>query len=190
MGRERFLEGEVVFLSEIESSDAALFIRVMDDEEVRVLARSRRDVMNDGNVVKMLENLQRREEGFVVHRRDDGSAIGYALILDRDEYNREASLAISIAGEENRAKGFGRDAMRLLLKHAFIDLNLESVYLSAYEYNRRALGLYESMGFKPVGRRRHSRIIGNKIYDEIILDMIAAEYFSLYGDAEMEKYKL
>lgn len=190
MGRERFLNGEVVFLSEIESSDAALFIRVMDDEEVRVLARSRRDVMNDGNVTKMLENLQRREEGFVVHRKDDGSAIGYALILDRDEYNREASLAISIAGEENRGKGFGRDAMKLLLKHAFIDLNLESVYLSAYEYNRRALGLYESLGFKPAGRRRHSRIIGNKIYDEIILDMIAAEYFSLYGDAEMGKYGL
>lgn len=190
MGKERFLEGEVAFLSEIDSSDAALFMRVMDDEEVRVLARSRRDVMNEANTAKMLENLQRHEEGFVVHRRDDGLAIGYALILDRDEYNREASLAISIAGEENRGKGFGRDAMKLLLKHAFIDLNLESVYLSAYEYNRRALRLYESLGFKLVGKRRHSRIIGNRIYDEIILDMIAAEYFALYGDAEMEKYKL
>ncbi|MHB9004905.1 MAG: GNAT family N-acetyltransferase, partial [Coriobacteriia bacterium] len=82
----------------------------------------------------------------------------------------------------------GQDAIKLLLKHAFINLNLESVYLGVYEYNKAAIHVYEKVGFKFVGKRRHSRIIGNRIYDEVLMDMIAEEYFALYGDAEMETY--
>ncbi len=186
----KFLEGEKVYLSEIRSEDIEVFVRIMNTEDARILARSRRDVMNDANAKEMVENLQKREEGFIIRRVADDEAIGYGLLMDRDEYNREAMLAITIGDARDRGRGFGREAIRLLLKHAFIDLNLESVFLGVYEYNAAAIHVYEKAGFKYVGKRRHSRIVGNRIYDEVIMDMIAEEYFPLYGDAEMKKYGL
>lgn len=188
MNSTKFLVGEKIYLSEIRSEDVALFVRVMNEEDARVLARSRRDVMNEANAKEMVENLQTREEGFVIRRNGDDEAIGYGLLMDKDLYNREAMLAITIGDRENRGKGYGQEAIKLLLKHAFINLNLESLYLGVYEYNAAAIHVYEKVGFKLVGRRRHSRIIGNRIYDEVVMDMVADEYFSLYGDAEMEKY--
>ena len=190
MNVTKFLVGEKVYLSEIRSEDSEVFIRIMNEEDARILARSRRDVMNDANAKGMVENLQKHEEGFIIRRVADDEAIGYGLLMDKDLYNREAMLAITIGDRENRGKGFGQDAIKLLLKHAFIDLNLESVHLGVYEYNETAIHVYEKVGFKLVGKRRHSRIIGNRIYDEVLMDMIAEEYFALYGDAEMEKYGL
>jgi len=190
MSSERFLEGLKIYLSPIGSEDAELFVRFMNKEDVRILARSRRDVMNDANVKGMMEELQKREEGFIIRRMADDVAVGYGLLLDRDQYNREAMLAISIGDAENRGKGYGEEAIRLLLKHAFIDLNLESVHLGVYEYNKAAIHVYGKAGFKVAGKRRHARIIGNRIYDEVIMDIIAEEYFQLYGDSEMDKYGL
>ncbi|HWP68640.1 MAG TPA: GNAT family protein [Rectinemataceae bacterium] len=190
MSVERFLEGEKIYLSTIESEDMAVFIKVMNSEDVRILARSRRDVMNEANAREMLENLMKREEGFIIRRKADDEAIGYGLLMDRDEYNREVMLAITIGDKGDRGRGFGEDAVRLLLKHAFIDLNMESVHLGVYEYNTSAIRVYEKAGFKFVGKRRHARIIGNKFYDEVVMDIVSSEYFALYGDKEMGKYGL
>jgi len=84
--------------------------------------------------------------------------------------------------------GVGGEAIKLLMKHAFIDLNLESLYLSAYEYNKPARRLYEKAGFKFVGKRRNAVIVGNRRGDEVIMDMIADEYFALYGDGALQRW--
>ncbi|MHB9004906.1 MAG: GNAT family N-acetyltransferase, partial [Coriobacteriia bacterium] len=88
--------GEKVYLSEIRSEDSEIFIRIMNEEDARILARSRRDVMNDANAKAMVENLQKHEEGFIIRRVADEEAIGYGLLMDKDLCNREAMLAITI----------------------------------------------------------------------------------------------
>jgi RimJ/RimL family protein N-acetyltransferase len=169
------------------TSDVEIFMRCMNEETARMFARSRRDVMNDLNSREMLERLLKHDEAFIVRTVADDRAIGYALILDRDQLNREAMLSITLGEEEDRGKGYGTEAMLLLLEHSFLSLNLESVYLGVYEYNKRAVHLYEKIGFKLVGRRRHSRIIGSRIYDEFVMDMISDEYFQLYGNKALAR---
>jgi len=185
-----FLEGKNVFLSPVMLDDASFIMDCMNNDEVRILARSRRDVINEANIKGIVEDLQKNREGFIVWKKIEQERIGYGLLLDQDQYNREAMLAISLGKAENRGKGYGSEAIELLLKHGFINLNLESIYLGVYEYNVSAIKAYEKVGFKYVGKRRHSRIIGNRIYDEIIMDMISEEYFQLYGNEEMNKYNL
>jgi RimJ/RimL family protein N-acetyltransferase len=138
----------------------------------------------------MVERLQKDEEGFIICKKEKDQKIGYALIMDKDLYNREASLAIVIGKKEDRGQGFGEETIKMVLKHAFIDLNLESIYLGVYDYNVKAIRLYEKVGFKYVGRRRHAKILGNRMYDEIIMDMVSEEYFRMYGNEEIEQYKL
>jgi len=188
MGNIRVLESEKVYLSPIGMDDVYMFMFFMNKEDVRVLARSRRDLLNELNTKEMVEKLLKQEESFLIYRKDNDEKIGYALIMDRDEYNREASIALVIGKKENRGKGFGKDAMLLLLKHGFINLNLESMFLGVYEYNKSAIALYEHLGFKLVGKRRNAKILGNKKYNEVIMDLISEEYFELYGKKEMESY--
>jgi RimJ/RimL family protein N-acetyltransferase len=75
------------------------------------------------------------------------------------------------------------------MKHGFIGLNLESLFLEVFEYNSAAIKLYEDVGFKYVGKRRNSRIVGNEKYDTIIMDMISEEYFKIYKNNEVESRK-
>jgi RimJ/RimL family protein N-acetyltransferase len=188
MSDSMFLEGEKVYLNPIKLDDMQIMIRFMNNENIRVFARSRRDSMNEMNTKSMLENMLKNEEGFIIYRKMDHEKIGYGLIMGRDEYNREAMLGISIEDKQNRGKGFGIESIKLLLKHGFINLNLESMYLGVYEYNDTAIKVYEKVGFKHVGKRRNAKIIGNKKYSEVIMDMISEEYFELYGNSEFSKY--
>ena len=188
MSALKFLENDRVYLSPIGAEDIAFFIESMNDEDVRVLARSRRDVMNEVNAKEMVENLQKDEEGFIIRRKDDDERIGYGLIVDHDKYNRQASLALVIGKKENRGIGFGGEAIKLLMKHAFIDLNLESLYLSVYEYNKPAMRLYEKVGFKFVGKRRNAVIVGNRRCDEVLMDMVSDEYFERYGEGALRRW--
>jgi RimJ/RimL family protein N-acetyltransferase len=190
MGLNKFMESERLFLAPISIDDVSTFMDCMNDEETRILARSRRDIINELNGKEMVERLQKDEEGFIICKKENDQKIGYTLIMDKDLYNREASLAIVIGKKENRGKGFGEETMKMVLKHAFIDLNLESIYLGVYEYNVKAIKLYERVGFKHVGKRRHAKILGNKMYNEVIMDMVSEEYFKLYGNEEMGKYTL
>jgi RimJ/RimL family protein N-acetyltransferase len=188
MDRTRFLEGELVYLTPLELEDADPIMRFMNDKDVLILARSRRDAMNGENTRVMIEKLQKDAEGFIIAVRNDDLKIGYALIMDRDEYNREASIALVIGDKSNRGKGYGEEALKLLLKHGFVNLNLESMYLDVYEYNVAAIRLYEKLGFKYVGRRRHAKIIGDRKYDEVIMDIVAEEYFSLYCGFDIKPF--
>jgi RimJ/RimL family protein N-acetyltransferase len=182
MSEPMFLEGEKVFLNPIKNDDLQAMMEFMNNENIRILARSRRDAMNETNTKSMIDEMQKNDEVFIIFKKADKEKIGYALIMDIDEYNREAMLGISIEDKQNRGKGFGNESIKLLLKHGFINLNLESMYLGVYEYNESAIHVYEKIGFKHVGKRRNAKIIGNKKYNEVIMDMISDEYFELYGN--------
>jgi RimJ/RimL family protein N-acetyltransferase len=83
--------------------------------------------------------------------------IGNVHLTDVDWIARQACVGIFIGEEQDRAHGYGRQALRLLLRHAFGDLGLRRVYLTVLEDNHRALRVYEQCGFAIEGRlRRHA----------------------------------
>ncbi len=47
--------------------------------------------------------------------------------------------------------GYGKEAMNLLLDYSFSELNLHKVYLRVFSFNKRAICLYESLGFEKEG---------------------------------------
>jgi RimJ/RimL family protein N-acetyltransferase len=68
--------------------------------------------------------------------------------------------------------------VRLLLDYGFNLLNLNSVMLGTFAFNRRAIHCYERVGFRVVGRRRQARIIGDVKHDAILMDILAEEFKS------------
>jgi RimJ/RimL family protein N-acetyltransferase len=77
--------------------------------------------------------------------------------LDLDVVNwpgRDAFVGLGIGETEYWSKGYGTDAMNVLLQFAFTEINLRRVSLSVFEYNPRAIRSYEKAGFRHEGRAR------------------------------------
>jgi diamine N-acetyltransferase len=65
-----------------------------------------------------------------------------------------------------------------VLDFAFTGLSLNSVLLSAFAYNQRALRVYEKAGFRVIGRWRQAHWIGGRSHDVVFMDCLAADFIS------------
>jgi RimJ/RimL family protein N-acetyltransferase len=106
--------------------------------------------------------------------------IGRCLLFAVNMVDRSAMAGIVIGEKSYWGKGYGFEAMALLLDYAFNLLNLNSVMLGTYDFNKRAIRCYEKLGFRTIGRRRQARIIGNRKFDTVLMDILAEEFDSVY----------
>ena len=93
-----------------------------------------------------------------------------------NRYSREAFVGIMIGDRKDWNKGYGTDAMRVLLGYAFTELNLRRVSLTANGYNPRALRAYEKAGFKQEGQLREILLREGKRWDEITMGVLRDEW--------------
>ena len=68
--------------------------------------------------------------------------------------NRCARFGIFMGEKSFWNQGYGTEATRLMLKHAFETLNLNRIFLHVYETNPRAIRAYEKVGFVKEGLLR------------------------------------
>ena len=179
--------GNKVYLNPKHEDDIPILANHMNEDRIKIFGRNSGTAVYEKNMKERFGKKE-NEESYTIFRKDNDCIIGDVAIHFIDTYNRSGMLGIAIYGDENRGKGYGKEAILLMLRHAFIDMNFESIYLGTWEYNKPAVHLYEKIGFKVIGRKRHSRILGNKYYDEIMMDMISEEYFKMYGNEEIRKY--
>lgn len=76
-------------------------------------------------------------------------------------------------------KGYGSEAINWVLDWAFKYANVHKVEIGAVSYNDRAAHLYEKLGFKPEGRRRHVVFVNRQWYDIIEFGMLEDEWEAL-----------
>lgn len=89
--------------------------------------------------------------------REGDQHIGNVHLTNIDWISRHAGVGIFIGEEEHWSKGYGQQAMRLILRHAFHDLGLRRVYLTVLDDNPRAIRTYEKCGFIVEGKlRKHT----------------------------------
>jgi RimJ/RimL family protein N-acetyltransferase len=81
-----------------------------------------------------------------------GLHIGNIAYFDIEEGTREAQMGIMIGDRAYWSRGYGMEAIQLLLGHVFGQNGLESVYLRTLEWNIRAQRCFSKCGFIPVGR--------------------------------------
>ena len=97
-------------------------------------------------------------------------------LKDINWINRSAELGIFIGDKEFRGKGYGTEAIQLLLDYGFRYLNLNSVTLALLGVNERAYNCYLKCGFKYSGRDRNAIFLNGCYYDKIHMDILASEF--------------
>jgi RimJ/RimL family protein N-acetyltransferase len=91
---------------------------------------------------------------FLIYTLEEGRLIG-EVGLDAPQWEHgDAFIGIGLGERDYWGKGYGSEAMRLIVRFAFNELNLERVSLSVFDYNPRAIRSYEKVGFKEEGRER------------------------------------
>lgn len=85
-------------------------------------------------------------------------------------------VGIGLGEREFWGKGYGTDAMRIILRYAFTELNLQRVTLDVFEYNPRGVRSYEKVGFVHEGRERGSLLRDGRRWDLIFMGILRADW--------------
>ncbi len=91
----------------------------------------------------------------------------------------EAIVGIGIGQKDDWGKGYGTDAMRIILRYAFAELNLRRVTLDVFEYNQRGVRSYEKAGFTVEGRMREMIFREGRRWDLIFMGILREEWMKL-----------
>lgn len=115
---------------------------------------------------------------FTIVLKEENAPIGRIYISRIDPHADSLDITrIYIADKKYRGRGFGEEAMRLLLEHCFTDLGMERVTLDHYTGNTAAASLYLKLGFQYEGVARGSCRKNGKYYDVELMSMLRKEYF-------------
>jgi RimJ/RimL family protein N-acetyltransferase len=126
---------------------------------------------------KMLKEESSANHFFSIRKLDDNRLLGdIGLDVIHDWRSRDAFVGLGIADRNDWGKGYGTDAMKIILRFAFTELNLRRVTLTVFEYNPRAIRSYEKTGFRHEGRLRGALLRGGKRWDMLYMGILAEDW--------------
>ena len=181
------IEGERVYLSPINIEDAEKYTEWLNDLEITVNLSMPHKTYTLEQEKEALKTLSQDGYNYAIVNKEDNKLLGNCGLMNVDLINRIGEVGIFIGNKEFWNKGYGTEAMRLLLDYAFNLLNLNNIELKAYAFNKRAIKCYQKCGFKEIGIRRQAHIIAGEKYDEIYMDILASEFEGEIPDLVEEK---
>lgn len=107
---------------------------------------------------------------------DNDQLIGLISLVSIDDVHRSAEIHIMIGSSDDRNAGAGTFAVRTMLDHAFLNLNLHRVELSVLATNERAIRFYEKLGFVREGTKRKAKFKKGQYVDLLIYAILREEY--------------
>ena len=112
-----------------------------------------------------------------VIERATGRCVGEVVLNEWDEHNRSCNFRTLFVAS-GRDRGFGTEAIRLMLEHAFNTLALHRISLGVFAFNARARRVYEKLGFVEEGVLRETLNWDGEWHDEIIMSILEDEWRS------------
>lgn len=156
------LKSSKVVLCPLASEDVALLRQWFFEPDVLQWLQISEDPPEYRTVEAIRERFERMQADPSSHvwRIDTaaGQPIGQIELVEINRLQRRAEMHLLIGENKVRGNGYGSEAIRLLLKHAFEELKLRRVYLIVDEDNQRAIRCFEKAGFIKEGLLRHHRL--------------------------------
>jgi diamine N-acetyltransferase len=169
------LKGEHVFLRALEPEDLDFVYEIENDTALWSLS----DTLTPYSKFTLKQYLENAQQDIFEAKQlrlaictAEGIAIGLIDVFDFDIKNKRAGIGILIKDEANRYKGYGKEALNLLVDYCFKILHLHQVYANVSENNEASLRLFENNGFKKIGLKEDWSFDGQQFSNEYILQRI------------------
>ena len=176
------MEGKLVRLRPYQKTDIEDLMKSVNDEEVtRYLGSQMTPPASRSGEEAFLEMAMTHSETHKVFAietmaREYAGGIDLRVI---DQIDRRAEVGIVIGVKDFWGRGYGTEAMRLMLRFAFGRLNLNRVSLRVFDYNQRAIKSYEKCGFIKEGLLRQDRYYDGQYHDTLVMAILRREFEAL-----------
>jgi len=172
------LEGNLVRLRAPEIGDAERGYHWINDPEVARFLDVRYPI-------SMVTERQLYEERYIRPQPDavyfaietkDGVHIGTVSLRRIDREDGTAEMGIVIGEKDSWDKGYGTNAVATLLDFAFNQMNLHRVWLTIWEFNKRAIACFKKCGFKEEGVLRQHHYGDGRYWDAIMMGVLREDF--------------
>lgn len=130
---------------------------------------------NSGQDIWFEKHIRSNDFLFIIHEFSSNK-IGMVGLSNIDNRNRNAEFGRFMIDKKFRGKGYGREALILILDYAFKHLNLNKIYLDTFEYNNKVINLYKKVGFKQEGIKRQHIYKDGKYNNIICMSILKEDY--------------
>ncbi len=173
----RKLSGEKIYLSPMNPEDAPIYTRWMNNMDMTNNLSTSAVIFSVAAEEQWIRDNQ-SDYQFAIVRSEDDTLLGNCGIQELNHLNQTAEVGLFIGDEENRGKGYGQEALRLLLGFCFHTLNIHNVMLTVYSFNERAIHTYQKIGFREFGRRHECYYLNGSRYDKIYMELLRSDYLT------------
>ncbi len=169
------LKGEKVTLRPVEREDVKRLHELKQDVELVILAYGGYLPRSLAYFEKQFEqNLEEEPTWFVIEA--EAKVIGDIGLHDIDRRHGTAELGIGIYERDFLGKGYGRDAINVLLEWAFEVQNVRRIWLETSAVNERAIRSYSACGFVEEGRLRQHDFFRGEYVDVVVMGLLRSEW--------------
>lgn len=174
-----------------ESERVKLRKMTIEDTELYHIWRNDMEVMRSTNPIldvhppeatrdfvdQVILNAQSAKSYMIIEKEKE-LPIGITSLINIDYKNRNAECIIDIGEKDYWSKGYGSEALKLLLDYAFFEINLHRISLKVFSFNEKAIRLYEKMGFRQEGSSREGLFREGTWHDIIHMGLLQKEYLN------------
>ncbi|USG99643.1 GNAT family N-acetyltransferase [Thermococcus argininiproducens] len=175
MERPKIMEGEKVSLAVILKEDKDKWFLLANDRDIQIF-------LNDGariyprekfdEIYEMSKKNKQKMVDFAIVSNISGELVGFIGLQGINWVSRHAMVWYAIV-KEHWGNGYASEALSLLCKFAFENMNLNKIWTRVYEPNKASQRVLEKNGFKFVGRlRKHVYLPEFGYVDELHYDLL------------------
>jgi len=171
------MRGKKVSLHPLRHEDKEILFNWINDRKLVNYNAPYRPI-SESNHEEWFKAVTRKDDVFffVIKENEKNTTIGSCQLHNVHWINRSAELQIRIGDQKYRNKGYGSEAIELLLRFGFKDLNLHRIYLHLLKNNERARKAYLKAGFIVEGDFREAVFINGKYADLQIMSILRDGY--------------
>lgn len=174
------LQSEHIRFRAIERADIPTFVAWLNDAEV-IANLGVWLPMSHADEERWFENmlarpLETHPLGIEAKTKSGWKLIGNIAFDEVDAHNHSAEIGIVIGEKSYWDKGYGTEAMKLMVRYGFYDMGLNRIFLRVFDTNPRGIRCYEKAGFTREGTLRQSTWKNGKFLDVHIMSVLRSEW--------------
>jgi RimJ/RimL family protein N-acetyltransferase len=136
-------------------------------------------------IKEIIEKAQSDDSNTVIYSvrsLAEDKLIGFVAFDGIDWQHGDTYVGIGIGHPAYRGKGYGTDALRVMLRYGFQELNLYRVQLNVFSYNERAIKSYLKVGFVTEGRQRGMLLRDGQRRDFVYMSVLRNEWMTINNE--------
>ncbi|MBO3098512.1 GNAT family N-acetyltransferase [Gelidibacter pelagius] len=169
------LKGEHIYLRALEPEDLSFLSSIENDENLWELSHTQAPysqyILKQYLANSHQDIFEAKQLRLIISNYED-QPLGMIDLFDFDFKNSRAGVGILVQKLENRQKGYGKEALHLLINYCFTHLNLHQLYCNISEDNKASIKLFTNQGFEKVGLKKDWTFQNKTYKNEYLLQLI------------------